>query len=158
MQLSKRAFLAGGWTFGGHIASQCLRFGSNLLMTRLLAPEVFGVMALALTFVFALTMASDLGFQQVATSSHRGADADFLGVIWTLEMIRGAGIFVIGLLISAGLPLAASRGWLGSDSTYAHPDLPLALALISLSALIGSTSSVKPVSYTHLTLPTKRIV
>ncbi len=143
MQLSRRAILAGGWTFGGHVASQLLRFGSNLLMTRLLAPDAFGVMALAFTFLFALNMASDLGVQQVATSSHRGGDPDFLDVIWTLELLRGLAIFLIGLLIAASLPLAAAQGWLEAGSTYAHPDLPLALALIAFSALVTGTNSVK---------------
>lgn len=143
MQLSKRAVRAGGWTFGGHVASQVLRFGSNLLMTRLLAPDTFGVMALALTFLFALNMASDLGLQQVATSSHRGDEPAFLDVIWTIELLRGVAICAAGLLAAASLPLAASMGWLAADSTYGHPDLPLVLALLAMSALITGTNSVK---------------
>ena len=40
---SPRMALSGGaWTIGGYLANQILRFGFNLILTRLLAPEVFG--------------------------------------------------------------------------------------------------------------------
>ena len=142
MQLFTRAVHAGSWTLGGHIAAQFLRFGSNLAMTRLLAPEFFGVMALAFTFLFALNMASDLGIQQIVTASKRGEEPRFLQVVWTLETLRGLGIFAIGALIALGLLTAQRMDWLSPDSTYGHPDLPLALGLISFASVIGATSSI----------------
>lgn len=143
MNLSQRVVRAGGWTVGGHLASQVLRFGSNLLMTRLLAPEMFGVMTLAFTFLFALQMFSDLGLQQVVTQSKRGHERRFLNVVWTLQVIRGALICVIGLLIAGGLVLGSRFGWIPPDTTYGHPDLPLALCLISFGALITGADSIK---------------
>jgi O-antigen/teichoic acid export membrane protein len=45
--LSQRAIAAGIWSVGGFGINLVLRFGSNLLLTRLLAPDLFGVMAIA---------------------------------------------------------------------------------------------------------------
>lgn len=143
MKLSQRVVRAGGWTVGGHLASQVLRFGSNLLMTRLLAPEMFGVMTLAFTFLFALQMFSDLGLQQVVTQSKRGHERRFLDVVWTLQVLRGSLICAIGLAIAVGLVVGGRYGWIPADTTYGHPDLPLALALISLGALITGFDSIK---------------
>ncbi len=146
MTLSKRAIRAGGWTIAGHFAGQVLRFGSNLLMTRLLAPEMFGVMTLAFTFLFALQMFSDLGLTQVVTQSARGHERRFLNVIWTVQAIRGGLICAIGMSIAGGIRVGTAMGWIPPDTTYGHPDLPLALLLISLSALISGFDSVKLIS------------
>ena len=51
-----QAFRAGFWTVLGFGGSQVLRFGFNLITTRLLYPELFGVMGLAMTLVTGLTL------------------------------------------------------------------------------------------------------
>ena len=45
--LKSRTLRAGSWTVVAHLAGQVLRLVSSLVMTRLLAPEMFGVMAIA---------------------------------------------------------------------------------------------------------------
>ena len=47
ISLKQRVLSAGIWSLAGYGCNQVLRFGSNLLMTRLLVPEMFGVMAIA---------------------------------------------------------------------------------------------------------------
>jgi len=44
--LKQRLVHSGGWVIFGHLFSQVLRLGSNLILTRLLVPEMFGVMAI----------------------------------------------------------------------------------------------------------------
>lgn len=51
-------------TGGGHAASQVIRLASNLLMTRLLYPEMFGLMAIAIVLIIGINMLSDLGLRQ----------------------------------------------------------------------------------------------
>jgi O-antigen/teichoic acid export membrane protein len=48
LSLRRRVIHAGSWTLGGHAAGQALRLGSNLIMTRILVPEMFGIMSLAM--------------------------------------------------------------------------------------------------------------
>ena len=45
----------------GYVASQVLRLAANLLLTRILFPEAFGLMALVSVFMVGLAMFSDVG-------------------------------------------------------------------------------------------------
>src|SRR5688572_4183028 len=49
--LRSRTIRGSAWTMGGYGAGQVLRFASNLILTRLLAPEMFGLMALVSIFM-----------------------------------------------------------------------------------------------------------
>ena len=68
---------------------QVLRFGCNLLLTRLLAPKIIGVMALVNLFIQGLYMFSDFGLRQGVVQSPRGDEPDFLNTAWTLQVLRG---------------------------------------------------------------------
>ena len=59
--LKKLAIRGTIWTIVGYGASQILRFGSNLILTRLLFPKLFGLMALLNTFIIGLHLFSDIG-------------------------------------------------------------------------------------------------
>ncbi len=48
--LFKRVIRGSIWTIGGHGASQIIRLASNLIISRLLFPEAFGLMALVTPF------------------------------------------------------------------------------------------------------------
>ncbi|MDX2239769.1 MAG: oligosaccharide flippase family protein, partial [Leptolyngbyaceae cyanobacterium bins.302] len=70
--LMQRVIRGSAWTIGGHAASQVIRLGSNLLLSRLLFPEAFGLMALVFTFITGLHMLSDFGVQPNIIQSKRG--------------------------------------------------------------------------------------
>jgi hypothetical protein len=57
-------------SFGGQNA---LRLGSNLILTRLLFPEAFGLMALVQVFMTGLQMFSDLGINLHRSSAANAA-------------------------------------------------------------------------------------
>jgi len=76
--------------YGG---SQLIRLAGNLALTRLLTPEVFGLMAMVQTMVYGLAMISDVGLQDSIIRSKRGDDPAFLDTIWTLKVIRGFAMF-----------------------------------------------------------------
>ena len=77
------------WTVGGYGASQVLRLGSNLVLTRLLFPEAFGLMALVYAFTQGLQMFSDLGLGPAVIRDRRGDDPTFINTAWTVQVIRG---------------------------------------------------------------------
>jgi O-antigen/teichoic acid export membrane protein len=52
--LKNKAYLASIWVIGGLGTSQALRLASNLILTRLLVPEFFGIMAIAQVFMMGL--------------------------------------------------------------------------------------------------------
>ena len=62
--LRKRVLLAGALNIGSIVASQVIRLGGNLIITRLLLPEMFGLMAIATTVSVLLLLLSDVGLRQ----------------------------------------------------------------------------------------------
>src|SRR5436305_1576552 len=55
MSLKQRVLNAGMWSLAGFALTLVLRLGSNLLMTRILAPEMFGVIAIASAVIVGLS-------------------------------------------------------------------------------------------------------
>ncbi|HBE18083.1 MAG TPA: polysaccharide biosynthesis protein [Cyanobacteria bacterium UBA11149] len=98
--LKKLAIRGAVWTFIGYGLSQGLRFISNLILTRLLVPELFGLMALVNTFIIGLTLFSDIGINPSIIQNKRGDDPDFLNTAWTIQVIRGFGLWFACLLIA----------------------------------------------------------
>ena len=98
--LRSRILRAGFWTFFGHISSQAVRLGSNLIMTRLLVPEMFGVMAIANLVLFGLALFSDVGIGQGIVQSRRGHDPVYLNTSWTVQIIRGIVIWLLALTLA----------------------------------------------------------
>jgi hypothetical protein len=47
--LKARVFRGGAWLGAGSFTEQVFRFGRNMILTRLLAPEAFGTMAIILS-------------------------------------------------------------------------------------------------------------
>lgn len=84
----------------GYGASQVIRLGSNLLLTRLLFPEAFGLAALVSIFLQGLIMLSDVGIQQAVVQSDQGDDEEFLNTAWTLQAVRGVILFVAASVLA----------------------------------------------------------
>lgn len=141
--LKARMLKAAAWLVGGNISSQLLRLGSNLILTRLLVPEAFGLVAAVNTLYFALVMFSDLGVWQSVVKSERGLEARFLGTAWTVQLLRGGLLAVIVLLIALALQLAAQAGLFAPGTVYADARLPPMVTLFALCALLQGLESMK---------------
>jgi len=88
------------WTILGYGASQILRFGANLILTHLLFPEFFGLMALVNIFIAGLTLFSDVGIGISIVQNKSGDEPEFLNTAWTIQVIRGFGLWLICLLLA----------------------------------------------------------
>jgi O-antigen/teichoic acid export membrane protein len=141
--LKERVLRAGGWNFAGHGLSQAIRLCANLILTRLLVPEMFGVMAIATLVTVILSMLSDIGLRQNIVRSHRGDDPDFLDTAWSIQVLRGIALWLLAVGLSVGLHFANLHGMLPAESVYASPVLPLVIAVTSLSAVISGLRSTK---------------
>ncbi|MBB6430440.1 oligosaccharide flippase family protein [Algisphaera agarilytica] len=96
--LKQRAISGGLWTgvsFGG---SQALALLSNIILSRLLVPEHFGLMTLVTVIVTGLNMFSDVGIGPSLIQNKR-EDAGFYNTAWTMQVFRG---FVLWL-VACGL-------------------------------------------------------
>lgn len=89
------------WTVFGYGASQILRFGGNLILTRLLLPEYFGLMALVNIPIIGLQLFSDVGIVPSIVQNQRGDDPAFYNTAWTLQILRGFGLWLFCLAIAA---------------------------------------------------------
>lgn len=121
------------WTMIGFVASYGIRLASTLVLTRLLAPEVFGLMSLAWVFLGLLGMLSDVGTTPSIIRSPRGDDPDFLDTAWSVQAVRG--FFLSGLVLLLAWPVSR---------LYEEPQLfPILCAVSVMPALqgLGSISS-----------------
>jgi O-antigen/teichoic acid export membrane protein len=98
--LKKLAIRGTLWTLIGYGASQLLRLGSNLILTRLLVPELFGLMALVYVFIIGLEMLSDVGIGPSVIQNPRGNEIKFLNTAWTIQVIRGLCLWICSFLIA----------------------------------------------------------
>ena len=141
--LKQRALGAGGWSMAGYGMGQAIRLAGNLVMTRLLVPEMFGIMAIATTVIVILGLLADIGVHQNVVQSRRGDDPVFLDTAWIVQIVRGFVLWILALLLSVGLYLAGLNGMLPAKSAYASPALPTVLAVSSFAAVIVGFQSTK---------------
>ena len=128
---------------GALVTSQAIRLGGNLVMARLLMPEMFGIMAIATTVSLVLHLLSDVGLRQNIIQSPNGDDPVFLNTVWTVQIVRGVILFASTLLIAGVAWLAQTLNLWSINSTYAAPELPMVLALTGFSAIIYGFQSTK---------------
>jgi O-antigen/teichoic acid export membrane protein len=154
--LLQRVLRAGGWSFAGYGASQAIRLGSNLIMTRLLVPEMFGIMAIAGMVTIILALLSDIGLRQHIVQSARGDDPVFLDSAWVVQIFRGFGLWLVAVLLSLALRWANAGGMVPEHTVYASPILPLVIAISSFAAVISGFQSTK-IATAHRSFDQKRL-
>ncbi|MGV8919509.1 MAG: oligosaccharide flippase family protein [Pseudomonas sp.] len=143
VSLRRRAISAGAWNLGSLVVSQVMRLGGNLVMARLLVPEMFGVMAIATTVSVLLHLLSDVGLRQNIIQSPRGDDPNFLNTAWTVQIVRGLVLFGLTLLVAVGAWFAQTVNLWPTNSAYAVPELPVVLAVTGFTAVIFGFQSTK---------------
>src|SRR5579862_4484729 len=107
-----------------------LRLVSNVILSHMFAPELFGVLTLVTTIITGLYLFSHIGLQDSIIQDPRGDEPIFLNTAWTVQVVRGLGLFV--LTVPLAWPLA---------SFYHEPRLLWVLPAIGLSVAIASLTS-----------------
>lgn len=133
----------GAVALGGFGAAQGLRLASNLIMTRLLAPDAFGLMALVLSIEILIGMLSDLGLDASIVRSKKGDDPAFLATARTMQLARSLLIAAVMLAVAAALAPLAAAGVFPAASVYADPRLPWFMALMALSVAVTGFSAMR---------------
>lgn len=129
-EVRRRALRGSAWTLLGHAFNNAVRLGANLVLTRLLVPEYFGVMALVNIFLQGLHMFSDVGIGTSIIQHKRGDEPTFVNTAWTVQTLRGLYLFLAACLL--GWPLA----WF-----YEIPDLVWMVPVAGSTALIDGFTS-----------------
>lgn len=114
-----------GWTLCGFLASQVARMASTVVLTRLLFPEAYGIMAMANVYMVGLQMFSDIGIRHSIIQNKRGEEPAFLNTAWTMQVVRG---FILWF-VSCAIAYPVSR-------FYEEPVLFPVLCVLGFSAAI----------------------
>jgi O-antigen/teichoic acid export membrane protein len=141
VSLRSRMIGAARWVAAGAAFSHVLRLASNLVLTRLLVPEMFGLMTIATTVGLIVGMLSDIGLSQAFLRSKRGEEKAFIDTVWTLQVIRGFVLWAGSLLVALGIYFAAQRGLFSPQSAYGDPILPWLIATTGFWAVINGFAS-----------------
>lgn len=140
--LIARVVRGSAYTLFGYGSGQVLRLASNLILTRLLVPEAFGLMALVTMVEIGLTLFSDIGIATSIAQSKRGDDPDFLDTAYTLKVLRGFLLWFI-----AGI-LAYPAAWF-----FDAPELVYLLPIAMFSMVITGFGTTRiETAYRHLQL------
>jgi len=143
--LKKRAIEGSALTLGGYGAQQIVRLGGNYILTLLLAPATFGLMALVNMVLELLQKFSDIGINQSIIRDERGDDPDFLNTAWTVGIVRGVLIWLAACLLT--WPVA---------QFYGRSELLALIPVAALTALIAGFRSTK-IARTNRHLMLKRL-
>lgn len=92
--IRERVARGGAWLFGARAVEQAVRWARLIVLARLLAPQDFGLMGVALLTMSTLQTFTESGFH-VALVRRREAIRDHLNTAWTIAVIRGAALFVV---------------------------------------------------------------
>jgi O-antigen/teichoic acid export membrane protein len=118
------------WTIAQFGFGQALRFVTNVALTRLLAPELFGIITIVNTLKTGVELVSDVGIGQSIIINKNGEHPDFYGTAWTLNIIRGC---LLWLIAFAGARVAADF--------YNTPILTYVIPIASLVLILSGFTS-----------------
>ena len=130
--LRERAMRASAWTVGGNLTSVAIRLGSNLILTRLLFPEAFGIMAIIQAVMVGIALLTDIGVEPAIIQSKRGDEPIFLNTAWTMQVMQGV---LIWLVVCGLSPLVADL--------YDQSILTSLLPVAAFGAVIGGLASTR---------------
>lgn len=124
------------WVILGAGGEQGIRLIGNLILTRLLFPEVFGIMAIVMAVIIGLGLVSDVGLREGVMNSDRVEDPKFMSTAWTIQIARGA---IIGILaVALAVPVAGF---------YNEPVLMPILCFVGCAIFVESFKSIAMLVY-----------
>jgi len=141
LKLRERALRAGVWTVGAYGLDLGTRLLSTLVMTRLLFPAAFGVVAAAMAIIVGLGLMSDFGVRAVIIQSPRGEDEDFLRSAWVFQASRGIILWSVLLLICIIVNLPAVHSGFPVDSVFADTSFPFIASALGISLIFAGLES-----------------
>src|SRR5690606_1257429 len=100
MSVRSQAIRGSFWTLGGYGSGQLIRLVNHLVLAWLLAPEIFGLMALVKVVQQGLNMFSDIGIGPSIIQNPRGNEPNFLNTAWTIQVIRGFVLWICACLVA----------------------------------------------------------
>lgn len=114
----------------GFLTGQILRLLSNIILTRILVPEFFGIMTIVNLVIQGMQMFSDVGIGPSIIQNKNGDDPKFLNTAWTIQVIRGALLWLV----------ACAMSW-PISRLYSQPDLCMLICVSAFAAILSGFNS-----------------
>jgi lipopolysaccharide exporter len=114
------------------VAQAIVRFGSSLILTRILRPEAYGIITILMSIVFVVEMLADLGVTLFIIRDKNGDEPRYLNTAWTIRLGRA---LLNSAILIVFAPMIAS-------SIYSVPALVIPLRVFSLWFIISGLESM----------------
>jgi O-antigen/teichoic acid export membrane protein len=93
--LRAKATRGGAWVGGASVAEQASRFARNMILTRLLAPNAFGAMAIVMSSSAIVGTLIDVGQKAAVVQNPRGGEKAYLNAAWWMGMGRAVATYFV---------------------------------------------------------------
>jgi O-antigen/teichoic acid export membrane protein len=151
MSLKARLLQAGLLTAGAYSVELVIRLVSSLILTRLLFPEAFGLVAAAGSINFGLALISDFGVRAAIIQNPNGDRDLFLRTAWSFQISRGIALWLTLGLICGIISLPIIHGMVPVESVFRNPTFPALTLALGLGLLIdGFESTAIPLNLRRL--------
>ncbi len=141
MNLRTRLLRAGAWTTGAYSIELVTRLLSNLVLTRLLFPEAFGLVAASTSLLVGLSLISDFGIRAVVIQSPEGESEAFLHSAWVFQISRGVILWLVLVSCCGFLSLPMVHGMIPAQSVFSNSDFPLLTIVLGLGLVLNGLES-----------------
>ncbi len=130
--LKARVFRGGVWLGAGSLTEQVFRFTRNMILTRLLAPEAFGIMAIIQSTTSIVQCLTEVGVREGLIRNPNGDKEEYVAAAWWLAFGRSISLYVI---LFAAAPFAARF--------YHNAELSSLLRVATLALIFEGAISTK---------------
>jgi lipopolysaccharide exporter len=132
--LRAKVMRGGTWLGTGSVAEQAVRFARNMLLTRLLAPNAFGAMAIVMSCSAIVGTLTDVGQRAAVIQNPRGREEAYLNAGWWMGMGRAICMYVV---------IFAMGPWVARF--YGNAELSALLRVALLSTLFEGAMSPRSI-------------
>jgi O-antigen/teichoic acid export membrane protein len=98
--LKTKSIRAATWSILGRGGSHMIRMVGNLILTRILFPEAFGIMATANMAFTMVHFFSDTGVKTAIIQNPNGAEPEYLNTAWIITLVRGILLTIVLFLLA----------------------------------------------------------
>ena len=128
--LKAKVFRGGIWLGSGNAVEQAARFGRNMILTRLLAPEAFGTMAIVLSAISVVQSFTEIGVKEGLIQNPNGGEDHYVNAAWWLALGRAISLAAV---LFAVAPFAARF--------YGNAEITALLRLSTVGIVLGGAFS-----------------
>ena len=128
--LSTKTIRSGIWVTALRMLNRGLGFIRTIILARLLAPEDFGLLGIAILAISTLDVFSQTGFHPALIQKNKNVES-YLNVAWTVSLARGIILFLVLLIFAHKIA-----------AFFNSPQATLVIRLIALTTLFSGFTNI----------------